>query len=81
MNVAGNDILYHLQLHFATPFIAALLQIVLFMFTLITIQLMLCILFTIYRKQSILHILNVLLFLWGTIGFKVLPSSMKCFPL
>lgn len=79
MNVAGNDILYHLQLHFATPFIAALLQIVLFMFTLITIQLMLCILFTIYKKQSILHILNVLLFLWGTIGFKVLPSSMKWF--
>jgi len=56
-----------------------ILQLALFLLTLITIQLVLCILYAVYKKQSILHILNALLFVFGIAGFKILPTSLSLF--
>ena len=76
INESGNEILYTLQLYFSSPFIALLLQLLLFLLTLTVIQLILCILYASYQKQSILHLLNALLFVLGVVGFKILPTSM-----
>lgn len=77
VNQQGNEILYYLQLYFAKPYIAFVLQIALYLLTFITLQLLICILYVIYKKQSVLHLVNALLFLMGATGFKVFPASMK----
>lgn len=77
INQQGNEILYYLQMYFSKPYIALALQIALFLLTFITLQLLMCILYAKYKRQSILHFMNTLLFLMGTIGFKVFPASMK----
>ena len=76
VNQQGNEILYYLQLYFAKPYIAFVLQIALYILTFITLQLLICILYVIYKKQSVLHLVNALLFLMGAVGFKVFPASM-----
>ncbi len=77
INQYGNEILYYLQLYFAKPYIAFVLQIALYMLTFITLQLLICILYVIYKKQLVLHLVNALLFIMGAIGFKAFPASMK----
>lgn len=77
INVSGNEILYYLRLYFSTPYSALILQIGLFLLTTITFQLMLCILYAGFKKSSLLHLLNGLLYLYGSISFKVFPASMK----
>lgn len=76
INESGNEILYILQSFLSNPVVALILQVILFLFTLITIQLILCILYALYKKQSILHLLNVFLFVFGIAGFKILPTSL-----
>lgn len=76
INESGNEILYTLQSNFSSPFIALLLQIGLFLLTVFTIQLIMCVLYAIYKKQSILHVLNILLFIFGIAGFKIIPASL-----
>lgn len=71
-----NTVLYTLQLNFSNPFIAVVLQIVLFLLTLITVQLVICILYALYKKQLVLHLLNILLFVFGIFSFKVFPASI-----
>jgi hypothetical protein len=70
-----NTVLYDLHLNFSTPFVAVVLQIALFLLTLITIQLVICILYALYKKQLVLHLLNILLFTYGVFSFKVFPPS------
>lgn len=77
INVSGNEILYYLRLYFSTPIIALIFQIGLFLLTTITFQLLLCIIYAGVKKSSILHLLNGLLYLYGSISFKVFPPSMK----
>src|SRR5699024_10570429 len=76
VNESGNEILYTLQSNFSSPFIALLLQIGLFLLTVFTVQLIMCVLYAIYKKQSILHVLNILLFIFGIAGFKIIPASL-----
>lgn len=76
INESGNVILYTLQSHFSTPFVALAIQIGLFLLTLITVQLIMCVLYARFKKQSVLHYLNVLLFVFGTAGFKIIPDSL-----
>ena len=77
INESGNEILYTLQSSFSNPFIALLLQIGLFLLTIFTVQLIMCILYAMYKKQSVLHILNILLFIVGIAGFKLIPDSLS----
>lgn len=77
INESGNEILYILQLFLLNPCVALILQVILFLLTLITIQLILCILYAVYKKQSILHLLNALLFVFGIAGFKIFPTSLS----
>lgn len=77
INESGNEILYILQLYFSNPFVATILQLLLSLLTLITIQLILCTLYVIYKKQSVLHLLNAALFVFGIAGFKILPTSLS----
>ncbi|WP_025784594.1 hypothetical protein [Sporosarcina sp. D27] len=76
INESGNVILYTLQSHFSTPFVALSIQIGLFLITLITVQLIMCVLYAIDKKQSVLHGLNILLFVFGIAGFKIIPDSL-----
>lgn len=77
INVSGNEILYYLRHYFPTPFVALVLQIGLLLLTIITFQLMLCILYARFKKPSLLYLLNGLMYLYGSISFKVFPASMK----
>ncbi|WP_096549730.1 hypothetical protein [Ureibacillus thermosphaericus] len=77
INVSGNEILYYLRHYFPTPFVALVLQIGLLLLTTITFQLMLCILYARFKKPSLLYLLNGLMYLYGSISFKVFPASMK----
>lgn len=76
VNESSNEILYTLQSNFSSPFIALLLQIGLFLLTVLTVQLIMCVLYAIYKKQSVLHVLNILLFIFGIAGFKIIPTSL-----
>ncbi len=79
INTSGNEILYYLQNYFSKPYIALMLQIGLFLLTTIVFQLVLCILYAGFKKTSLLHLINGLLYLYGAISFKAFPSSMKLF--
>lgn len=74
-----HTVLYTLYLNFPTPLVAVILQIALFLLMLITVQLVICILYAIYKKQLVLHLLNILLFTYGVFSFKVFPPSMPPF--
>ncbi|MFA8440204.1 hypothetical protein [Pueribacillus sp. YX66] len=76
VNESSNEILYTLESNFSSPFIALLLQIGLFLLTVLTVQLIMCVLYAIYKKQSVLHVLNILLFIFGIAGFKIIPTSL-----
>lgn len=77
IDISGNEILYYLRHYFPKPFVALVLQIGLFLLTTITFQLMLCIFYARFKKSSLLHLLNGLMYLYGSISFKVFPASMK----
>lgn len=77
IDISGNEILYYLRHYFPKPFVALVLQIGLFLLTTITFQLMLCIFYARFKKTSLLHLLNGLMYLYGSISFKVFPASMK----
>lgn len=79
INEQSNAVLYTLQFNFSNPFVAVLLQIALFLLTLITVQFVICILYAIYKKQLVLHLLNILLFVFGILSFKVFPASIPPF--
>ena len=77
IDISGNEILYYSRHYFSKPIIALLLQLGLLLLTTTTFQLMLCILYARFKKSSLLHLLNGLLYLYGSISFKVFPPSMK----
>ncbi|MFB7305266.1 hypothetical protein [Heyndrickxia sporothermodurans] len=79
INEQSNAVLYTLQFNFSNPFVAMVLQIALFLLTLITVQFVICILYAIYKKQLVLHLLNILLFVLGIFSFKIFPASIPPF--
>ncbi len=77
IQVSGNEILYYSCHYFSSPFIALLLQIGLFLLTTITFQVMLLILYARFKKSTLLHLSNGLLYLYSSASFKVFPASLK----
>src|SRR5699024_8157377 len=77
VNVSGNEILYYLRYYFPKPYIALISQLGLLLLTTITFQLMQCILYARFKKATLLHLMNGVLYLYGAVSFKILPASIK----
>ncbi|MDI3311470.1 MAG: hypothetical protein QJR05_08615 [Thermoanaerobacterium sp.] len=77
INTSGNEILYYLQQYFSKPFLAFILQIILLLLTIVTFQIMFCILYARFQNVSLLYFINGFMYLYGAISFKLFPASIK----